>query len=84
MGMAPLLRWSQELAATLDGAGPLTKGEREIAELVSQGLTNRQIAAALHISERTAEAHIQHSLRKLSIHSRAQLAAWLSANTYRR
>jgi DNA-binding CsgD family transcriptional regulator/tetratricopeptide (TPR) repeat protein len=86
LAMAPLLRWSRELAASLDGTsgGPLTKREREIAELVAQGLTNRQIAALAHISERTAEAHVQHCLTKLGLTSRVQLASWIHANTYRK
>lgn len=83
MGMAPLLRWSRELAEVLEGGGPLTKREREIAGLVAQGLTNRQIAAVSYISERTVESHVQHCLTKLGLHTRTQLAAWANANTYR-
>jgi DNA-binding CsgD family transcriptional regulator len=86
MGMAPLLRWSRELAASLDGKsrGPLTKREREVAELVAQGLTNRQIAALAHISERTAETHVQHCLTKLGLNTRVQLASWIHAITYQK
>jgi DNA-binding CsgD family transcriptional regulator/tetratricopeptide (TPR) repeat protein len=86
LGMAPLLRWSRELAASLDGTfgGSLTKREREVAELVAQGLTNRQIAALAHVSERTAETHVQHCLTKLGLNSRVQLASWLHANTYQK
>ena len=43
---------------------------------MARGLTNRQIAAALHISERTAENHVQHILVKLGLHTRTQIAAW--------
>ena len=57
-------------------AGPLTRREGEIAALVGRGLTNRQIAAALHISERTAENHVQHILTKLGLHTRTQIATW--------
>lgn len=86
MGMAPLLRWSLELAATLDGSrgGPLTRREREIADLVAKGLTNRQIAAVTHISERTVETHVAHCLAKLGVHSRARLASWVTADTYQK
>jgi DNA-binding CsgD family transcriptional regulator len=78
LGMAPLLRSARSLSATLDGsvAGPLTRREGEIAALVARGLTNRQIAAALHISERTAENHVQHILTKLGLHTRTQIATW--------
>ncbi|MPY80812.1 MAG: hypothetical protein GEV04_20700 [Actinophytocola sp.] len=78
--MAPLLGRAERLAASLAGAtpGPLTRREREIAELVAQGLTNRQIAATTHISERTAENHVQHILTKLGFGTRAQIAAWVT------
>ena len=46
------------------------------AALVARGLTNRQIAAALVISERTAMKHVEHVLDKLGFHSRVQVAGW--------
>ena len=54
----------------------LTAREREIAALVARGLTNRQIAAELFISERTAGTHVANILGKLGFTSRAQVAAW--------
>jgi predicted ATPase/DNA-binding CsgD family transcriptional regulator len=57
-------------------AGSLTAREREVARLVARGLTNREIAAALVVTERTAETHVQNILNKLSFNSRAQVAAW--------
>jgi non-specific serine/threonine protein kinase len=54
----------------------LTAREREVAALIAQGLTNRQIAARLVITERTAETHVQNILNKLGFTSRAQIAAW--------
>lgn len=58
-----------------DGAClPLTPREREIATLVSQGLTNRRIAHQLVISDGTVRIHLEHIFRKMDIHSRAQLA----------
>ena len=54
----------------------LTGREREVARLVARGLTNRQIAAALVVSERTAEGHVQSILNKLSFNTRAQVAVW--------
>lgn len=56
----------------------LTKREREIAELVADGLSNKDIAAALVISQRTAETHVEHILTKLGFTSRAQIAALIS------
>ncbi|MET8681739.1 LuxR C-terminal-related transcriptional regulator [Streptomyces sp. NPDC004647] len=54
----------------------LTPREREIAVLISQGLSNREIAARLVIAQRTAEGHVEHILAKLGFHSRTQIAAW--------
>jgi DNA-binding NarL/FixJ family response regulator len=55
----------------------LTPREREVATLVARGLTNRQIAANLVIAERTADVHVSNILNKLTLNSRAQLAAWV-------
>jgi non-specific serine/threonine protein kinase len=54
----------------------LTPREREVAALIARGLTNRQIASRLVITERTADTHVQHILNKLNVNSRAQIAAW--------
>jgi DNA-binding CsgD family transcriptional regulator len=58
---------------------PLTRRETEIAELVAEGLTNRQIGAKLVISLRTADTHVQHILTKLDLTNRAQIAAWITS-----
>ncbi len=55
---------------------PLTRREQQVAMLVAQGQTNREIAATLEITEKTAENHVQHILNKLGFRSRAQVAAW--------
>jgi non-specific serine/threonine protein kinase len=55
---------------------PFTLREREVVALVAQGLTNREIASRLVISERTADTHVQHILNKLGVSSRVQVAAW--------
>jgi predicted ATPase/DNA-binding CsgD family transcriptional regulator len=57
-------------------AGPLSRRERAVAELVAQGCTNRQIASQLVITEATAAKHIEHILDKLGLGSRAQVAVW--------
>jgi DNA-binding NarL/FixJ family response regulator len=54
----------------------LTARERQIAGLVAQGLSNKEIASKLVISQRTAETHVEHILTKLGFTSRAQIAAW--------
>jgi DNA-binding CsgD family transcriptional regulator len=57
----------------------LTRRESEIAGLVAEGLTNREIAERLVMSQRTAEGHVSRILGKLGLTSRAQLAAWTAA-----
>lgn len=54
----------------------LTAREHEVARLVARGLTNRGIAEALVISERTVDTHVQNILRKLDLSTRAQVAVW--------
>ncbi|MFG2002958.1 ATP-binding protein [Spirillospora sp. NPDC048911] len=56
---------------------PLTPRELETARLVARGLTNKEIAAALVISRRTAEGHIEHIMNKLGFKSRTQIAVWV-------
>jgi len=60
-------------------SGPLTRREREIAELVASGLSNRDIAERLVLSPRTTEGHVENILRKLGFRSRAQIAAWVTS-----
>jgi len=56
----------------------LTRREQEVAALVAQGLSNREIATRLVISQRTAEAHVEHILVKLGFNSRLQIATWVA------
>ncbi|HVW45213.1 MAG TPA: LuxR C-terminal-related transcriptional regulator [Amycolatopsis sp.] len=58
-------------------ATPLTRREQEVAALVTRGLTNKQIAGKLVISQRTAETHVEHILTKLGFTSRTQIASWM-------
>ncbi len=55
----------------------LTTREREIAGLIAQGLSNREIAADLFISVRTAEGHAERIRAKLGVRSRAMIAIWM-------
>ncbi|TQC41838.1 protein kinase [Rhodococcus sp. WS4] len=54
-----------------------TKRERQVADLIAEGLTNKEIATRLVISPRTAQGHVEHLLSKLGFTSRAQIAAWV-------
>lgn len=55
----------------------LTRREREVAQLVAAGLSNRRIADRMFLSERTVQNHVQHVLNKLDLANRAQIAAWV-------
>jgi DNA-binding NarL/FixJ family response regulator len=59
------------------GNGELSPREREIAELVAEGRSNKQVAAALFLSDRTVEYHLSAVYRKLGVQSRTELAATL-------
>lgn len=65
------------------GLAELTGRQREVARLIARGLSNREIATALVISPRTAEAHVENILTKLGFSSRSQVAAWVGARQRR-
>jgi len=58
---------------------PLTAREFAVARLVTEGLTNAEIAAELAIASKTASSHVEHILAKLGASRRAEIAAWASA-----
>ncbi|MBO0837861.1 MAG: helix-turn-helix transcriptional regulator, partial [Actinobacteria bacterium] len=61
--------------------GLLGTREAEVARLVADGLSNKQIGARLFISERTVDSHVRSILNKLGFQSRAQIAAWVTARS---
>jgi DNA-binding NarL/FixJ family response regulator len=79
LGMAPLVAAATALRAASTAAAKLSPREEQVAALVAEGLSNRQIAQRLHLSERTAENHVTHILTKLGFDSRARIAAWYTA-----
>ena len=52
--------------------------ETDVARLVADGLSNKEIGARLFISERTVESHVRNILNKLGFNSRAQIAGWMA------
>ncbi len=68
--MAPAARAGEGAIARL------TRREREVAALVAQGRSNREIADSLVITERTVEGHVSNLLAKLDFRSRSQISAW--------
>ena len=71
---------SQTAASAAHLSNAPTKRERQVADLIAEGLTNKEIAARLVISPRTAQGHVEHLLSKLGFTSRAQIAAWVATN----
>ncbi len=61
------------------GAAPLGKRQLEVARLVGEGMSNKQIAARLFLSERTVDSHVRTILNKLGFNSRAQIAGWVAS-----
>jgi DNA-binding CsgD family transcriptional regulator len=79
---APL--WAEKARADLRrlggrprGLGELTPTEERVAALVAEGRTNREVAAALYVTERTVEGHLTRIYAKLGVRSRAELAGRL-------
>ena len=72
--------WAERVRTELGGVGGrrrqegLTPAEQRVAELVAEGRTNREVAAALVLGERTVETHLTHIYAKLGIRSRTELA----------
>lgn len=78
LGMAP---WVPRLERLANPHGTLTARELEVASLVAEGLSNREIADRLVLSERTAENHVQSILRKLGLANRSQVAVHMSTRS---
>jgi DNA-binding CsgD family transcriptional regulator len=74
--LATAQRVINDLEAAGRSASPLSAREREVAELVAQALSNREIAERLVLSERTVETHVRSILAKLGFVSRTEIVAW--------
>lgn len=61
------------------GASPLAKREVEVARLVAEGMSNKQIGVRLFIAEATVASHIKHIMDKLGYSSRSQIAVWMTS-----
>lgn len=57
----------------------MTPREREVVNLIAEGLSNKQIAARLHIAVHTVKSHVRNVMEKLTLHSRLQIAAYAHA-----
>ena len=74
----PIRRFLGLSALRGESAVQLTTRQTEVAALVSGGLSNREIAARLGVTERSAESHVERIRLRLGFRSRAQIAAWYS------
>ena len=63
------------IAGRRPGSNGLTPTERRVADLVSEGLSNKEVAAALHVTVKTVEGTLSRIYAKLGVHSRAQAVA---------
>jgi predicted ATPase/DNA-binding CsgD family transcriptional regulator len=70
---------SDSVSARVAERPALSSREQEIALLVAEGLSNREVAERLVISKRTVDAHVEHIFGKLGISSRVRLATWLKS-----
>lgn len=85
IGMAPLAEAASGLLAQhrRGRSSPLSVRETELAGLIADGLSNRQIAQRLFLSERTVETHVRNILTKLGFDRRSQVASWMTARSAR-
>jgi DNA-binding NarL/FixJ family response regulator len=58
------------------GSVRMTKREREVIGLISEGLSNKEIASRLHIATHTVKSHVRNIMEKLTLHTRLQIAAY--------
>jgi pimeloyl-ACP methyl ester carboxylesterase len=77
-GLADTIRGFLGLSTGHAPGGVLTPRQREVAALVAEGLSNREIADRLVITERSAESHVERIRTRLGFRSRAQVAAWVA------
>ena len=75
---------SRQQRDTVPGTHPLSQREWQVVTLLTQGLTNRQIAAGMHLSVRTVETHVRNIRDVLGLRSRTHVAAWAIENSIQR
>lgn len=71
-------RYEESPAEPASKPAPLTRREGEVAALVAQGMTNKEIAKKLVVAQRTAESHVENILTKMGFTSRTQIAGWMT------
>lgn len=71
-------RMSKKRTLAAQPNGPLSDREKEIAKLVAEGNSNKEIASSLFVTQYTVKAHMRSILRKLKLRNRCQVAAWVA------
>lgn len=79
--VSELLRQDSDKHKKADQDGILTQRESEVAKLVAEGLSNREIAFSLKLKERTVEFHMTNILQKLNMNNRVAVAIWTREHT---
>ncbi len=77
--LEPARRLGSGAAVGGDARGSLSRREREVAQLIAEGMSNRAIAQVLVLSPRTVDRHVERILAKLAFTSRTQVAAWVAS-----
>lgn len=72
----PMKRSSQDPKLLVPDTVELTPTEVKVVQLVARGLSNREIAEVMNVSQRTIESHVSNMLAKTSLHNRTELARW--------
>jgi DNA-binding NarL/FixJ family response regulator len=78
LGKSPVRQIRSKTAAA---SSPLGKREREVADLIAEGMSNKEIASRLFLSERTVETHVYNILNKLGFSSRVSIASWVASSS---
>jgi non-specific serine/threonine protein kinase len=80
LGASPLLDAADAVGVADADAPwhPLSAREFEVARLVAEGLTNREVAARLVLAPKTVSAHVEHILAKLGARGRTEIATWVA------
>lgn len=79
-GLSDIIRARPQSREGLDPGVKLTRREEEVAQLIAEGMSNRDIADSLVLSPRTIDGHVENLLAKLHMRSRTQIAAWMLRN----
>jgi DNA-binding NarL/FixJ family response regulator len=76
---ATILAFLHDQVGRAPSGATLTEREMQVATLIAEGLTNKEIGRVLGVSVRTVDAHVEHARAKLGMRARTQIAVWARA-----